>query len=123
MIRQLIVFRRDDFPGLIPDRNTAKPKSPEGDEELLVKVGERVRDLLGGFKGPLNNLGIPLLDWRGSIPLETPPKPPPPPPAGVFADIPGVGRLGPLRQAGPRPKKKTRPRCFGAGLRQLSPSN
>src|SRR5258708_39076108 len=106
MIRQLIVFRRDDFPGLIPDRNTAKPKSPEGDEELLVKVGERVRDLLGGFKGPLNNLGIPLLDWRGLLTLETPPKPPPPPPGGFSGGNPEVGGLAPFRQAAEGPKKK-----------------
>jgi subtilisin family serine protease len=63
MVRQLIVLRHDDFSGTLPDRN---------EEQLLLKVDERLRNLLGDFKGPLNNLRIPLLDWQ----VQLTPKPP-----------------------------------------------
>jgi subtilisin family serine protease len=63
MVRQLIVFRHDDFSHVLPDRN---------EEQLLLKVDERLRNLLGGYTGPLNNLRIPSLDWQ----VQLMPKPP-----------------------------------------------
>jgi subtilisin family serine protease len=123
MIRQLIVFRRDDFPGLIPDRNTAKPKSPEGDEELLVKVGERVRDLLGGFKGPLNNLAIPLLDWRVQLTLKPPQNPPPLDQVVISVDMPELADLTQFRKAVEDTNRKAFADVSVSGSEYFCPAN
>ncbi|WMT73072.1 S8/S53 family peptidase [Bradyrhizobium sp. Ash2021] len=99
MIRQLIVLRRDDFSSALPDRSTAKTKSPEEDEKLLLRVDERLRQLLGDFKGPLNNLRIPLLDWQVQL-AQTPPQDLPPLDQLVISvDMPDLADLNLFRKA------------------------
>ena len=52
MIRQLIVFRRADFPGLLPDRNAAKTKSPEEMKSSLWRWVMSARTA-GWLQGPI----------------------------------------------------------------------
>jgi subtilisin family serine protease len=110
MIRQLIVFRRDDFSDLLPEQSTPKPKSPEEDEKLLAKVDERLRGLLGGFKGPLNNIEIPLLDWRVQLALKPPQNPPPLDQVVISVDMPELADLTQFRKAVDDTNKRARDR-------------
>jgi subtilisin family serine protease len=110
MIRQLIVFRRDDFSSLLPGQSTARTKSPEGDQKLLPKVDERLRQLLGGFKGPLNNLEIPSLDWRVQLALKPPQNPPPLDQLVISVEMPELADLTQLRKAIEDTNKRARDR-------------
>jgi subtilisin family serine protease len=61
MIRQVMVVNRDDFLDLLPAGTKA-----EGAEQHkhLSLIEQRLRDLLGKFRGPLEILGMPSTDWQ-----------------------------------------------------------
>lgn len=73
MIRQVIVARRSDFLSALPGGGTARTRSQAGEEGLFLLVDAVLRKLLGDYTGPLNVLGIPLLDFEVKL-TDAPPQ-------------------------------------------------
>ena len=67
MIRQLIDAPAADFAEKLPAGLAAGARGPTRDAQLLDKIEGRLRDLLGGYQGPFEVLGIPLVDWQISL--------------------------------------------------------
>jgi len=92
MIRQLIVARAADFPFLAPGRR-------EEPKQLLIQVGQRLRELLGGFRQPLDILGVPSVDWEVSLTQDVPTKLPPPKQLVISIGLEDLSSLEEFRKA------------------------
>jgi len=72
MVRQVIVLRRSDFFEELRDGSGNK-----GDEHFFPTLASRIRKLLGDYKGGLEVLDAPSLDWKIELSARPPTDPPP----------------------------------------------
>ncbi len=75
MVRQLVVVRAADFESL--GTSPGSKGSAEDNRRYLLSVDQRLRELLGDFKGTFRSRGIPSLDWTVQL-TQKPSKPIPP---------------------------------------------
>ena len=97
MIRQVIVVRRHDFSSALQDGSTTGTKK-SADEALLSKTDQRLRELLGDYKGPLSVIGVPSQDWQVRLTRKLPLELTPPQRLVISIAFPDVDGLNQFRQ-------------------------